>query len=272
MLEREEIKKFLHGVGVAPTDTVIIHTSMKSLGEVSFGCDGLIDAFCDYLSDGLFLVPTHTWANVGSSSPVFDVRKTAPCIGALPTVAAFRQDGIRSLHPTHSIVGFGKRAAEFLSGEEKCTSPCPPGGAWARLYDEDAKILLIGVGLDKCTYVHAIDEIIDLKDRLAAPTPLTVIDGAGNEYKIDFCGHASTGSRNFEVYRKPLAAHGALKTAMLGNATVTVVYARRALSVIEHLWKKADHDLTKEPREIPESDYSDLFIPPEAKSIHSRGE
>ena len=101
MVTASEIHSFLARNGIPTSATVVVHTSMRSLGGVEGGCDGLIDGFTSYLTDGLFIVPTHTWANVGSAQPIYDVRSTMPCIGALPSVAAFRKDGVRSLHPTH---------------------------------------------------------------------------------------------------------------------------------------------------------------------------
>ena len=108
---KEMLKEQIKAMGILPSDTVLIHTSMRAVGEVEGGADGLIDAFQDYLQDGLFLVPTHTWANVNRDNPQYDVRSAVPCIGTLPRVAAFRPDGIRSLHPTHSIWATGKNAA-----------------------------------------------------------------------------------------------------------------------------------------------------------------
>jgi len=228
---------------------------MRAIGEVENGCDGLIDAFTAYLSDGLFIVPTHTWANVGADSPVFDVRKTQPCIGALPTVAAFRKDGVRSLHPTHSVVAFGKRAAEFIKGEEKALSPCTPGGVWSRLYGENAKILLIGVELNRNTYIHAIDEMIDLPNRLTPPMSLTSIDYEGNRHELIFQKHGVTGSANFTNYRIPLEKLGALTYGKLGNAKVGVFDAKKGTQIIKRLWKKATYDLCAEAKEIPPSYY-----------------
>lgn len=97
MLTKNDIHGFLQSIGIKPTDTVLVHTSMKCIGEVDGGCDGLIDGFTSYLTDGLFIVPTHTWSMVNKDAPVYDVRATVPNIGALPTVAAFRKDGVRSL-------------------------------------------------------------------------------------------------------------------------------------------------------------------------------
>lgn len=259
MLTERDIHAFLKNAGIRPTDTVLIHTSMRSLGEVEGGCDGVIDGFVSYLSSGLFLVPTHTWANVDEKSPIFDVNSTRPCIGALPTVAAFRQDGTRSLHPTHSVAAFGERARDFVSGEEHATTPCSAGGVWQRLYDEGAKILLIGVGLNRNTYIHAIDEMLDLKGRLAEPIPLSVIDEGGKRYELTFRKHGeATGSEFFENYRAPLEYHGALRSERLGSATVGIFDARLGTKIIKALWAKADYNLCAEAKDIPEELYRDL--------------
>lgn len=260
MLTRADIHEFLEENGIGRGETVLIHASMRSLGDLEGGCDGLIDAFTSYLTEGLLIIPTHTWATVGPKNPIFDVSKTEPCIGALPTVAAFRSDGIRSLHPTHSVAAFGKRAKEFIRGEEFATSPCSSGGVWQRLFDEDAKILLIGVGLDRNTYIHAIDEMLLLPDRLADEVDITVIGYEGERYSVRMRPHGVTGSRNFENYRRPLEAHGALKNARLGSATVGIFDTGQATEIIKALWARADYNLCGSDSEIPTEYYSDLKI------------
>lgn len=256
MVTQKDIHDFLKSIGIGRGDTVLIHTSMRALGETEGGCDGVIDSFKSYLSDGLFIVPTHTWASVGNSHPTYDVRTEMPCIGALPTVAVTRADGVRSLHPTHSIAAFGARAAEYVAGEEKARTPCPAGGAWSRLYDEDAIILLIGVGLNRNTYIHAIDEMLDLPGRLAEPISLTIVDYDGKRYEITYQKHGDTGSENFGVFRAPLEACGALSWGKLGNATVGIFKVRRGTDEIKRLWKLADFDLCKDGREIPREFYA----------------
>ncbi len=259
MVTKRDIFDFLQKINIKKDDTVLVHTSMKSIGEVENGCDGIIDAFTEYLSDGLFIVPTHTWANVNRDNPVYDVKSTKPCIGALPTVAAFRKDGIRSLHPTHSVTAFGKEAADFVKGEEKSTSPCPKGGVWERLYHRGAKILLIGVGLNRNTYIHAIDEILSLEGRLSSPFPLTIIDYEGKEHKIHFKSHTElTGSENFGNFKTPLEKLGALTYEKLGNATVGIFEIKSGTRIIKHLWKNADFHLCIEEKEIPIKYYADL--------------
>lgn len=259
MLTKKDIHIFLKNAGIKSHDTVLIHTSMRSIGGVENGCDGIIDGFKSYLSNGLFIVPTHTWANVNKEKPVFNVNITMPCIGALPCVAAFRPDGVRSLHPTHSVAAFGKDADEFVKGEEKSTTPCPPNGVWARLLDKKAKILLIGVGLNRNTFIHAIDELLELPDRFSKEIELTVIDKNQTKTKTLFHHHSkNTGSENFGNFKSALEYHGALKYQKLGNAEVGIFDTVIGTKVIKALWQKADYHLCKEPKEIPKEYYANI--------------
>ena len=106
MLTTNDILTFLQNAGIRQDNKVTVHCSLRSIGKIENGADGLIDAFCGYLSDGLFIVPTHTWDTVVRAHPVYDVLTTMPCIGTLAKVAAFRPDAVRSLHPTHSVAVF----------------------------------------------------------------------------------------------------------------------------------------------------------------------
>ncbi len=251
-----DLQHQLRAMGILPTDTVLIHTSMRAMGLVEGGADGVLDAFTDYLHKGLFLVPTHTWANVNAAQPVYDVRSTAPCIGTLPTVAAFRTQGVRSLHPTHSLWAVGQGAATFVAGEEHACTPCPSGGAWDRLSRVGAKILLIGVGNDKNTFIHAVEEEAAIPDRLQ-PTPfeVTVLDAQGRACRHPFAGHycsrSADVSRQFVNFEKPLVALGAQTIGRLGDATVRVVDAARCREILLRIFSRADRDLCIAPFDIP---------------------
>lgn len=260
MFTKEFLKQQLRDMGLCPTDTVTIHTSMKAIGEVEGGADTVIDAFCEYLDEGLFLVPTHTWSYVRRSQPIYDVRSTPACIGALPRVAANREDGYRSLHPTHSLWGHGKDAEGYLQGEERLLTPCAPHSAYGRLADVGAKILLIGVGNDKNTFIHAVEEMGDVPNRLSEdPLELTVIDREGKEISVPmrrhFCTESSDVSRQFVNFEPALIACGAQTLGKLGNAEVRIVDARKCREVILRILSRADHDLCISFEEIPEEYY-----------------
>lgn len=252
MVTQEDIHTLLKRAGAKENSTVLVHTSMRAIGQVENGCDGLIDGFISYLKTGLFLVPTHTWDIFGEENPLYDVRSTVPCIGALPTVAAKRKDGLRSLHPTHSIAAFGKRASEFLKGEENATTPCPKGGAWARLFDENAIVLLLGVGLERNTYIHAVDEMLDIPNRLVEKEKtINVIDYEGKEKAVQFRGHQGTVSEYFPNFQEAFEAHGALTYDKLGNATVGVFKVRKGTEILRKIFANATFDPCDCERKIP---------------------
>ena len=258
MVTIEELKQQIQAMGIQPDDTVLIHTSLRAVGPVEKGADGVIDAFCQYLKDGLFLVPTHTWADVGKENPVYDVRTAVPCIGTLPTVAAFRKDGFRSLHPTHSMWGYGKDAEEFLRGEEKAGSPGPVGFAWERLAHRNAKILLIGVGNNRNTFIHAVDEIADIPNRLQPEaTEITIYDHQGNAHHTLFRGHYCTDtsdvSAQFVNFDRAFTEKGVWKEGKLGNAKVMIVDSVKCRDTVLKISSRAKEDLCIRPMELDPS-------------------
>ncbi|MBQ7778551.1 MAG: AAC(3) family N-acetyltransferase [Oscillibacter sp.] len=259
-MTKEQLKLQLAELGLTPSDTVVIHTSLRSVGPVEGGADGLIDAFCEYLQDGLFLVPTHTWANVNADQPVYDARQSVPCIGAVPRAAAARQDGTRSLHPTHSLWAFGRSAADYVRGEELAETPAPPGGCWARLAEAGAKIVLIGVNNSKNTFIHSLDEAADLPDRLAQQpyeTTLLTRDGEMLYGRMTWhlCSRCPDVSKNYVNFEEALTALGAQRFGRLGQAEVRVVDAAACREIILRIYRRADHDVCVGPEQIPEAWY-----------------
>lgn len=265
MLTKKDIHRFLKENGISPDDKVTVHASLRSLGKTENGADGLIDGISSYLGGGLLMIPTHTWDNVGKDSPFYDVFTTKPCIGTLAEVAAFREDGVRSLHPTHSIAAFGRGAGEFLKGEEKCGSPAPLGCALSRLYEEHGKVLLIGVGHERNTYLHSVDERLGIPDRLREES--FVIDIKGYDGKLiksppfhtHFTRAADTCvSEYYPNYKAAFEHTGAVSYAQLGNALVYVCDAVKMTDTVRMLWERADHDLCIRAEAVPEEYYLDL--------------
>ena len=262
MVTKNEILEFLESIGIRHDDKVTIHCSLRSIGEIENGADGLIDAFCEYLSDGLFIVPTHTWDEVGRDHPFYDVRTSVPCIGTLAKVAAFRPDGVRSLHPTHSVTVFGKGAADYVTGEEKSASPAPVGGALSRLYEENGKVLLIGVEHDKNTYLHSVDERLRIPDRLNPDSfVITIKDYDGSTlqsppFHTHFTAAADTCvSEYYPNYKKAFEYTGAVTYAQLGNALVYCCDARKMTDTVKTIWEKTDRDLCIKAEPVPEEYY-----------------
>ena len=246
MINQKDVQKLFDELGIKPTDCVTIHTSLRSIGGIDGGAEGLLDYYTDYLSDGLLVIPTHTWAIINRSNPVFDVRTAIPNIGVFPQICAKeafrRENAVRSLHPTHSVAVFGKRCREFAAGEENTRSRTPVNGVWGRLCDENAKILMIGVGLERNTYMHSIDEEVNpFPEKPASYFDAVVIDAEGKRHEMP---HMNTNfywsSEDFPLLEDYLNKNGAMSYSTLGSAKVTCFDARKGHDALIELCKKAD--------------------------------
>ena len=147
MYTKNDLKEHLKTMGLTGEETILIHSSMKSIGDVQDRAEGVLDVLIDYFKNGLLLFPTHTWKTVNSENPVYNPYETPSCVGIL-TNLFMKRDGntsasIRNLQCWQEI---GKDAALYLAGEENCNTPCTPGGCYDRLRQRNAKILLVGVG------------------------------------------------------------------------------------------------------------------------------
>ncbi len=166
--QKQDFIQDLIRMGVKPDDVLVVHSSMKAIGAVEGGADTVLDAMMEYLEDGLLILPTHTWKQMGPEHRDFDPETEPSCVGILTELFRRRPGVVRSLHPTHSVAVYGKRSREYVAGEENCSTPCPPEGCWGRMENEQAKILLIGVGHERNTFIHAVEEGLDVPERLTA--------------------------------------------------------------------------------------------------------
>ena len=220
---KEMLKSDLQTMGLEPSDTIMVHSSMKSIGEVDGGADTVIDAFMEYFSEGLFMTPTHTWAQMSEEYNLFDPESEPACVGIIPNIFMKRTGVLRSLHPTHSVAAYGRNAAEYIRGEELCTTPCTPGGCWNRLYEENARILLLGVTHIRNTYIHAVEEMLNVPERLTENPTLFQVKMPDESLKeASMYRHYNPKiegiSNTYDKLRDAFVWHGAAKDVKFGDA------------------------------------------------------
>ena len=204
MYTKQNLKDHLRDMGLLPTDAVMIHSSMKAIGEVQGGADTVLDALMEYFAPGLLMLPTHTWAQMNETYNVFDPQTEPACVGILPNLFMKRPGVVRSLHPTHSIAAYGPSAQAYIDGEINCTTPCTKGGCWESLKTIDAKILLIGVTHVRNTYLHAVEESLNIPDRIAEkPVEFVVVMPDGTRRTmIQYRHHNARGMHVSDYYDK----------------------------------------------------------------------
>ncbi|NCC64099.1 MAG: AAC(3) family N-acetyltransferase [Spirochaetia bacterium] len=252
MHTKQSLMRDLTNLGLDKTGTTLAHFSYKSIGEVEGGPQTVIDSFLAYMQEGLMLIPTHTWDNVNAKQPYYSVNDTPPCIGAIPTLALKTEGAIRSAHPTHSVAAFGREAASFVADDHLHTTPCPRTGVWGKLYDNDATILLVGVGLNRDTFIHGVEEWADIPERVSEEKHMLFVRLAdGTLVPTPMSGHLNQVAKNFPRVEPYLREKGILKEGKLGDATVLYHKARALADAVTELLKEdpdlfGNHDATSQ--------------------------
>lgn len=242
MIYREDILKQLEAFQVATGKPVLVHTSLKAIGEIEGGADTLLSALISYFTKdgGLLCIPTHTW-----NRDVMDRSKAETCVGVLSNVAAAHPDGIRSMHPTHSIVVFGDRekALEFVQGEAQVNTPVSPDGCYGNFYKEEGYILLIGVTHDKNTFLHCVEEKLQVPNRLTKDmVERTIIhkDGRVETRHLYWFDESKIPdvSANFDKFEPAFRYYECIMDGFIGNAKVQLCLAAKMKEVMELIYKR----------------------------------
>ncbi len=176
-MDRGRLRTELAGLGLRAGMTVLAHCSLSRVGRVDGGADALREALLDVIGErrGTLVVPTQTGSN-SESSPEYRAavaeldaygleahraRVTGfdPAVspsegmGALAESVRRHPRAYRSPHPISSFAAVGRYAKELCSDHplDCLLGPRSPLGLLAEL---DARVLLLGVGYDKCTAFH----------------------------------------------------------------------------------------------------------------------
>ena len=207
---------------------VVVHTSLKAIGEIEGRAEGLLEGLSEYITakGGLLVVPAHTWDNFfGNITPTLDLRSDYVCIGTFPRIAAQSPLGYRSPHPTHSVVVFGeeKKALDFIRHDEDVRSMCDPSGCMGQVAREDGSILLIGVGQNKNTYLHTVEEELGVRNRMGSEmidVSVRYKDGTLRKKQILPLRAEGIGdvSVNYTVFQPAFEYHRAVIKGKIGNA------------------------------------------------------
>ncbi len=157
----EQFKADLRALGLKDGDTVMVHSSYKSLGGIEDGPAGVFKGLLEVLGEeGTLILPGFSFDTVTRENPVFDIYETPSCVGFLPEYFRTQVEGvIRSLHATHSLCLKGKRAEELASGHEKDLTPVGENSPLAKLPKIDGKILMLGNGAGSNTSMHGVEEL-----------------------------------------------------------------------------------------------------------------
>lgn len=239
MYNKLDLINHLDQAGIDRTGTVLMHSSMKSIGEIESGADTVLDALSEYMREGLLVLPTHTWSYINAENPRFYVESSPSCVGILPELFRKRAGVLRSCHPTHSVAALGKDAALFVAGGERFDTPCHRESVWGKLLDRKATILLVGVDLRRNTFIHGIEEWVDIPGRLTdTHEELYTVLQDGTEMAVPSRRHHGLSwSEHFWKVEVLLEKQGAIYKSQFGDANMWVCDTVKLTDIISGMLK-----------------------------------
>ena len=241
MFITEQIKSQLETFRFAVGHHIHIHSSLKSVGEVEGRGESLLATFIEFFTQdgGMVSFPTHTW-----NKNMLDLNRKDTCMGMLSKLALQREDGVRSSNPTHSMVIFGEGAKEYAKWDENIVSSTSPVGCYGKLYDTDGYVLLLGVDQRKNTYIHAVEEMLEIPERFTREFhPTVIVEREGGiihkPMHLVFEEHGDI-SRYFHKLESAFRHHGCIADGKIGEADVQLCNARKMKEVLELIHRNSD--------------------------------
>ena len=257
MYTKKDLIKAFKDIGIDPKGTLLVHSSMKAVGEVEGLADTVIDAFMEYMEDGLLVFPTHSWSEENNKDNIFNPKTEKSCVGILTNIFRKREDVVRSLHPTHSLAAYGEDAEEFISGEKNVNTPCPRKGCYGKLYDREAQILFLGCTLKTNTFIHGVEEWNDIPDRLGDNPVEYKIKLEDKVIKRPIYPHQAPVedvSKNYDKLKKPLLTKNICVKGEIGDADSYLCQAKEMADLTSTFLQK-NQDLFLDDQPVPEEWY-----------------
>ncbi|MBV2152458.1 AAC(3) family N-acetyltransferase [Kitasatospora sp. SUK 42] len=249
-----QLARGLAELGVRPGTVLHVQASLRALGWVAGGAAGVADALLDTLgSEGTLVAYTanpensatsriHKAAIAGLSPrevaayldgmPPYDPVGTpcSPTMGALSEEIRTRPGALRSSHPQTSWAALGPLARE-ITAHHALTSHLGPDSPLGRLYDLDARVLMLGAPMARFTAFH-------LADLRMPDVRISEFRCRGPEGWITFRAPYLDDLHFADLGARVLRVATGVTTTRIGSAECHLIPVREAVDLATHILRR----------------------------------
>lgn len=227
MLTEKNLTEGFSALGVSSGDVLMAHSSLSSFGRVQGGAKTVISALMSCLGEeGTLVMPAFS-RYLQNGEDFWDREKTPSLMGSISETFRRMPGTLRSSHAAHSICASGRKA-EFLCREPYETG-FGPDSPFKKLVGLDAKILLIGVSYNVCTFFHLLEAEAGVPYRfLEERKARVVIDGNAREGSAREYTRMEDAKNDFSFFGKLLEERGVVKSLKIGRSVQGLFKAKDA--------------------------------------------
>ena len=253
-------------LGVTTGSTLLVHSSLSSLGYVTGGAHAVVLALREVLGPGgTLVVPTHSgdlsdparwqhppvpeawWPVIRDAAPAFDPDLTPTReMGVIADTVRRIPGALRSSHPTVSMAAVGPDAAR-ITGEHRLVDGFGDTSPLARLYDDHAQVLLLGVGHGNNTCLHLAEARAGTQPEVEESSPV-MVGGTRRWVTYRTVDHDAD---DFDAIGPVLAEAGLERVGTVGGATARLLPVRPMVDVAEGWFR--EHRRRADPAGSPGS-------------------
>lgn len=215
-------------IGVDPGITLVVHSSLSSIGRVVGGAPTVVSALLDVIGEnGTLAMPAATPqcadpASWTEAQGEFDLRTTPTSLGVIPETFRTWPGTIRSEHPLESVCARGPAAAE-ITREHPLAFSEGPGTPFGKLHDMDSRILLLGVGFNRCTALHYAESLVARRRLTKVRFPKSE---SGRRVWVEVPNVADDNDTHFPIAGEKFVAAGKARLGKIGEADSVLLSMR----------------------------------------------
>ena len=237
----------LAALGVQPGDTLMVHASLRAIGPVARGADGVLDALEQAVgADGTLLMIlgaeiAHDWVNrrpeeeregLLAGAPPFDP-ETAPVfheVGYLAEVFRRRPGTLVTDNPSGRFGARGRLAPELLA-DAPWDDYYGPGSPLDRLCRAGGRVLRLGASPDTTTVLHLSEYLAEVPNKRRVRRHYVCRGETGRMIRTVEClddEHGIVdwpGEDYFAIILREYLPHGRARQGLVGNAPSELIDA-----------------------------------------------
>jgi aminoglycoside 3-N-acetyltransferase len=228
----DKLKAGLRRIGIAPSDTLLVHANFKPDSGFQGAPLDLANALVELVgTKGNLLMVSLPFRGAAydylALGKPFNARKTMSMMGLVTEMFRRREGTVRSLHPTHPVLAYGKDAAWLVAGHERCRYPCGAGSPFEKIHQLHGKLLFFDVPFSAITFFHYVEDL--LKKRLPFPIysdrlfSVPAVDANAASHVIQTYAFNKEVPRAAEKLEAEMRRQGLIQHGRVGNSRFQLV-------------------------------------------------